>query len=196
MEPCDAGLNPKVNNLIPAYSAAKYDYILISDSNVMVESNYLREIMGPMGEPEVGLVSNLIRGMGGRSLGSVFENLHMNSFVMGSVCFLDSFLKMPCVVGKSMLMRRADLEAIGGFHAVKDVLAEDYLIGKKMAENGKRVVLSSHMVNNVNHYWGIRRFINRHTRWGKLRWKIGGPKYLSELIGNAPFMASLPVVFC
>jgi ceramide glucosyltransferase len=38
------------------------------------------------------------------------------------------------------------------------------------------------------------KFINRHTRWGKLRWKIGGLKYLSELLGNAVFMSSLPIV--
>ncbi len=194
VERCDEGLNPKVNNLIPAYKIAKYQHILISDSNVMVDRNYLRDIAAPMSAPGVGLVSNLIRGTGGRSIGSVFENLHMNSFVISSVCFLDKFLKMPCVVGKSMLMRQDDLEAIGGLKAFKDVLAEDYMIGKLMHEHGKKVVLSSHIIENVNHYWGLRKFINRHTRWGKLRWKIGGLKYLSELLGNAVFMSSLPIV--
>ena len=138
MERCNAGLNPKVNNLIPAYRTAKYEYILISDSNVMVGKNYLREIVKPIEDPEAGLVSNLIKGVGGYTVGSVFENLHLNSFIMGSVCFLDRFLKMPCVVGKSMLMRKSDLEAIGGFNAVKDVLAEDYIIGKKMHDDGQK----------------------------------------------------------
>ena len=132
-----------MNNLIPAYKAAKYEHILISDSNVMLERTYLTEIMKHMADPQVGLVSNLIKGVGGRSVGSAFENLHLNSFIMGSVCFLDKFLRMPCVVGKSMLMRKKDLEEIGGFKAVKDVLAEDYIIGKKMQEHGKKVVLSS-----------------------------------------------------
>ncbi len=194
VERCNEGLNPKVNNLIPAYGISKHQHILISDSNIMVERNYLREIVKLMSEPSVGLVSNLIKGVGSRSLGSVLENLHMNSFVMGSVCFLDKFLKMPCVVGKSMLMKKSDLEAIGGLRAFRDVLAEDYVIGRRMNEYGKRVVLSRHMIRNVNHYWGISKFINRHTRWGKLRWKIGGLKYFSELIGNSVFMSSLPLV--
>ena len=194
VERCDEGFNPKVNNLIPAYRMAKYQHLLISDSNVMVDRGYLREITKSMNEPGVGLVSNLIRGMGARSLGSIFENLHMNSFVMGSVCFLDKFMKMPCVVGKSMLMKKSDLEFIGGLEAFRDVLAEDYMIGKRMTESGKKVVLSSHMISNVNHYWGIRKFINRHTRWGKLRWKIGGMKYLSELVGNSVFMSALPMI--
>jgi ceramide glucosyltransferase len=194
VERCNAGLNPKVNNLIPAYRIAKFGHILISDSNIMVSRNYLQDIVQHMEDPEVGLVSNMIKGTGGRTLGSVFENLHMNSFVMGSVCFLDKFLKMPCVVGKSMLMKKQDLDAIGGFKAVKDVLAEDYLIGKKMHEKGKKVILSGHVIKNVNEYWDIKKFINRHTRWGKLRWKIGGIRYFSELFSNAVFMSFLPIL--
>jgi len=194
VEYCNEGLNPKVNNLIPAYKRAKYDLILISDSNVRVEKQYLADITWHMDDPSVGLVSNMIRGLGGRSLGAHMENLHLNSFIVGSVCFLDKYLKMPCVVGKSMLMRKAELEDIGGFGSVKDFLAEDYIIGKRIHELGKRVVLSSHLINNVNEYWGIKRFINRHTRWGKLRWQIGGAKYLSELAGNAVFMSFVPIV--
>ncbi len=147
VERCNAGLNPKVNNLIPAYKIAKFEHVLISDSNVMVNRNYLQDIVRHMEDPEVGLVSNIIKGTGGRTFGAIFENLHLNSFVMGSVCFLDKFLKMPCVVGKSMLMRKQDIEAIGGFRAVKDVLAEDYLIGKKLHQRGKKVVLSNHIIS-------------------------------------------------
>ncbi len=193
IERCNEGLNPKVNNLIPAYRSAKYEYILISDSNVMVGQDYLKEVIIYMQNPEVGLVSNLIQGVGGRTIGSIFENLHLNSFIMGSVCFLQKFLKMPCVVGKSMLMRKKDLESIGGFYAVKDVLAEDYIIGKKMQKKGKKVILSKYIIKNVNEYWRIGKFINRHTRWGKLRWKIGGIRYFSELLGNPVFLSFLPI---
>ncbi len=52
-----------------------------------------------------------------------------------------------------------------------------------------------HLVSNVNEYWGVKRFLNRHTRWGKLRWKIGGVKYFSELLANPVFIAALPVLF-
>jgi ceramide glucosyltransferase len=193
---CDEGLNPKVNNLMPAYDTTKYNLVLISDSNVMVKENYLRDIARHMQDPSVGLVSNPIRGTMGRSAGSVLENLHLNSFVLGSVCFLDRFLKMPCVVGKSMLMRKSDLSAIGGLEGVKDVLAEDYVIGERMHRAGRKVVLSDHLINNVNEYWGVRKFLNRHVRWGKLRWKIGGMKYLSELFTNGVFMSLLALLFC
>ena len=194
VEHCNEGLNPKINNLIPAYKRAKYDLVLISDSNVRVEKDYLSDISHHMDDPSVGLVSNMIRGVSGRSIGALMENLHLNSFIVGSVCALDKYLRMPCVIGKSMLMRKGELEAIGGFRSVKDFLAEDYIIGERIHCLGKRVVLSGHLINNVNEYWGIKRFINRHTRWGKLRWQIGGIKYFSELISNAVFMSFIPMV--
>jgi ceramide glucosyltransferase len=195
VEFCDEGLNPKVNNLIPAYKRAKYDLLLISDSNVRVERDYLTAIATHMEDPCVGLVSNMIKGVNGQSLGAVLENLHLNSFIVGSVCFLDKYLGLPCVIGKSMLMKKSDLEAIGGFAAVKDLLAEDYVIGERIHKLGKKVVLSNHVIRNVNEYWEVRKFFNRHTRWGKLRWHIGGVKYFPELIGNAVFISCLPLVF-
>jgi len=192
VERCTAGLNPKINNLVPAYRQSRHPYILISDSNVMVGGNYLREIMGHAQDPSVGLVSNLIRGVGGRSIGARLENLHLNSFIIGSVSFLDRFLGMPCVIGKSMLMKKENLRMLGGLEKFKDILAEDFIIGREMVRAGKKVVLSPCLVNNVNEFWSIKRFLNRHTRWGKLRWRIGGYKYFSELLANPVFVAVIP----
>ena len=194
VERCNDGLNPKINNLLPAYDRAKHPYIVISDANVIVDRNYLRRIMAPMEDPKVGLVNNLIRGVGGRTLGSLFENLHLNSFILGSTCFLDRYLNIPCVVGKSMLMRKEDLEAIGGLKAFKNVLAEDHLIGEAIRRRGQKVVVSNYLINNVNDYWGLSRFINRHIRWGKMRWKLLGGRYLVELVGNPVFVSLLPLL--
>ena len=194
VERCNLGLNPKVNNLIPAYRKSRHPYILISDSNVMVGPDYLREITRHTQDPSVGLVSNLIRGVGGRSIGAILENLHLNSFVIGSVSFLDRFLGMPCVVGKSMLMKKDDLQAIGGLETFKDILAEDFIVGREMKRAGKKVALSNYLISNVNEYWDVKRFLNRHTRWGKLRWRIGGLKYFSEILANPVFVAVIPFI--
>jgi ceramide glucosyltransferase len=158
----------------------------------MVGKKYLREIMHHTQDPTVGLVSNLIKGVGGRSIGARFENLHLNSFIIGSVSFLDRFLGMPCVIGKSMLMKKEDLNTLGGLEKFKDILAEDFIIGREMSRAGKKVVLSHYLVSNVNEFWSIKRFLNRHTRWGKLRWKIGGYKYFSELLANPVFISAIP----
>jgi ceramide glucosyltransferase len=190
----DYALNPKVNNLISAYRMAQFPYILISDSDVRVDNNYLMEIVKHMEDSGVGLVSNLIRGIGSRTIGSLLENLHLNSFVIGNVALLTTFFKMPVVVGKSMLMRKKDFEEIGGFEVVKNVLAEDYVIGQKMHKKGTGVITSGHVVNAVNHYRTMKQFIKRHARWGKLRWKLGVIGYVSEILSNAVFIACLPLV--
>ena len=192
---CEEGLNPKVNNLVSAYRASKYDFFLISDSNVLADKDYLRDTVRHMEDGEVGLVSNLIRGVGGRTIGSVFENLHLNTFILGGVCFMERILKMPCVVGKSMLIRKSHFEEIGGFGAVKDHLAEDYIIGRKMKEAGFKVALSNHVINTVNLYWQTGQFVSRHARWGKLRYRIGGVSYLAELLGNFVFLSFIPLLF-
>ena len=187
-------LNPKVDNLITAYEASQFPYFLISDSDVRVAPDYLREIIKPMEDRNVGLVSNLIRGIGSRTLGSLLENLHLNSFVIGHVALLNVFFKMPTVVGKSMLLRKKAFEEIGGFEAVRNVLAEDYVIGELMHKQGKGVVTSGHVVNAVNQYRTFKQFIKRHVRWGKLRRKLAGIAYISELISNAAFLSCIALI--
>ena len=189
------GLNPKVNNLSAAYGQAQHPTILISDSNVMVPPGYLKRVGHFMGDKKVGLVTNLIRGVGARTLGSMFENLHLNSFILGNVCFLNKLVGIPCVIGKSMLMRKEDLEAIGGLKAFKDVLAEDHLIGEKIRKRGQKVVVSSDLIDNVNEYWDLKKFLNRHVRWGKMRWKLLGFKYVLELLINPVLFACVPILF-
>jgi ceramide glucosyltransferase len=187
----DYALNPKVNNLIAAYRKAQFPYFLISDSDVRVDKDYLAEIIKHMEDPRVGLVSNLIRGIGSRTIGALLENLHLNSFVIGNVALLTTFLKIPVVVGKSMLMRKKTFEEIGGFEAVKNVLAEDFVIGQRMYKKGAQIITSGHVINAVNRSRTLKQFLKRHARWGKLRWKLGVIGYVAEILSNAVFIAFL-----
>jgi len=162
------GLNPKVNNLLSLLRQSRFDHVLISDSNVLVSRDYLRETVAPLVNPSVGLVSNVVIGDGEQTLGSLLENFQLNTFVLGGVC-LGDWLGHPVVVGKSMLMRRSDLDRLGGLHAVRDVLAEDYVLGSRFHEAGLDVVLSPHPVCTVNQRWDLSRTLSRHGRWAKMR---------------------------
>ena len=165
------GLNPKVESLAAMDRRRKHDTILISDSNVLARPSYLRETACYLAEPGVGLVTNIFAGTGEAQLGAVLENLQLNGFIAGGVA-LAAILRATCVVGKSMLMPVRVLEAIGGFAGVRNLLAEDQVIGMRVRKAGYSIRLSHHVIENVNHARGFRWFLNRHSRWYKIRWRL------------------------
>jgi len=108
------GFNPKVNNLANCLKHARHDFILISDSNIRVPAGYARDMVATLLDEKAGLVSSPFRAVAGRGLGSVFERLQLNTFNIMGQCVVNTTLKFPCVVGKSMLMKRETLDEIGG----------------------------------------------------------------------------------
>lgn len=180
------GLNPKVNLLVELFARARHDAVLISDSNVRVGSEYLREIARELSDPAVGLVTNIVVGEG-EGTGALLESLHLNGFVASATSLARVAAQRACVIGKSMLLRRSDLERMGGLRAVSNVLAEDFLIGRMYELAGFRVALSSTLVRCVNEGWSVERFVNRHLRWAQMRRRISPAAYLAELLLNPLF---------
>jgi len=185
------GYNPKVRNLLRGMSQASYDLILISDADVQVDKNYLLDLVSLIQDPSVGIVTNLIRGKGKDSLGSILENLNLNFFVLGGTCFLYHFFRFAAVTGKSILMRRKDLEKIGGFSSVENFLAEDQILEKKFKRLGRKIILSHLPIDSNTSGRTFSRFFNRNVRWSQIRVQLGGIGYLSELFLNPVLFATL-----
>ncbi|MGE5756094.1 MAG: glycosyltransferase [Planctomycetaceae bacterium] len=184
------GLNPKVASLAAMDRYRTHDTILISDSNVRVRASYLRETACYLAEPGVGLVTNLFVGVGEAQTGAVLENLQLNGFIAGGVA-LAAAMRVTCVVGKSMLMPVRVLEAIGGFAGVRNLLAEDQAIGLRARKAGYAIRLSHHVVANVNESRSFRWFLNRHSRWYKIRRRLALPAFLSEPLSNLTIIGSV-----
>ncbi|GAC1337168.1 MAG: ceramide glucosyltransferase [Myxococcales bacterium] len=178
------GLNPKVNLLAALAEHARWDHVLISDSNVRASPAYLRETAAELADPGVALVTNLLVGEETDGLGGILENLHLNSFVASAASFARVLGGRACVIGKSMLFRRSDLDLLGGFATFSDVLAEDYLIGRAFELFGFKVAVSPHVLTTVNRGWTLERFANRHLRWAQMRRRLCLPAYLGELLFN------------
>jgi ceramide glucosyltransferase len=190
-----AGMNPKVSNLVPLAKRARYDLLLISDADVRPPSDYLKTLALEL-VAGADLVHNLPVITRQRTLGAVLESLHMNGFVVATLCGAE-LARHNCVVGKSMLFSKTHLQRVGGFDAVKDVLAEDYALGNLFRRAGLKVRLSRQMLRVVQPERTLASFVNRHLRWAQMRRWVSMRAYLGETLGNPMgwFMLGFPLAY-
>ncbi len=183
------GLNPKVNNLAGLLRHARHEVIWISDSNTRVAPGTLRELVAHLEQPGTGLVSSPFRGIAFAGLGGALEALQLNTFVMGGVSAATRLLHAVCVVGKSMVLRRSTLGALGGLPYLGRFLAEDQVCGQEVTRLGQRIVLTGRPVENVLGRLSVRAFLARHLRWAKIRRRMNPLAYAGELILNPVFLS-------
>lgn len=179
---CDRvlGANIKVSNLVQMLPTARHEVLLVNDSDIRVPADYLRKVTAPLVDPSVGLVTCLYRGVAGPTLGSRLEAVGISTdFVPGvlSALFLEKGLHFG--LGSTLAFRRRDLEAIGGFEAFLDYLADDYELGRRIAATGKRVELSAATVTTFLPAYTLGEFFRHQLRWSRTirdarRWGYAG----------------------
>ncbi|HXA05562.1 MAG TPA: bacteriohopanetetrol glucosamine biosynthesis glycosyltransferase HpnI, partial [Bryobacteraceae bacterium] len=171
---CDRvlGANIKVSNLAQMLPAARHELLLVNDSDIRVPPDYLRKVIAPLADPSVGLVTCLYGGVPSPTarptLGSRLEASGISTdFVPGvlSARFLERGLHFG--LGATLAFRRGDLEAIGGFEALLDYLADDYELGRRMAATGKKVELSAATVTTFLPAYTLRQFFRHQLRWSR-----------------------------
>lgn len=188
------GLNPKVRILRRLLPETVHEWVLVSDSNVRPEPGYLQALIDCQQAANAGLVHSVLSGVGERSWGARLENVQMNSWIASSIAFCDAG-QHPCVIGKSMLMSKTGLGRVGGFDGVKDILAEDYVLGSRFTAEGFTVALSPHVLPVVSGARDLGTFVNRHVRWGQMRRHIKPVFFVGEVMINPlPFFLLLGLV--
>lgn len=186
----EPGGNSKVNRLSAGLRHARFRHILMADGNVRVHADFLARAISFFSDRSVGLVSHLFQSRGARTLGSRLESLHLNGALRAGTAAMARLLKVPCVVGKSILVSREALNAIGGIEALRDHLAEDYLLGKLVSKAGYRVMLSGDEIETTEVSRSLAQAWGRQRRWAILRKRLGGPAYAAELLASPlPWLA-------
>ena len=143
-------------------AAAEYDYLVIGDSDVRVPRDYLRNIVAPLRDPEVGLVTCIYRGKPSGGAWSRLEAAGFSVELTSGVLVADLLEGMKFALGPTTATRKDVLAHIGGIRVLADYHSDDYEIGRQIDAAGYRVVLS-HVV--IDHITLNRAMISRQIRW-------------------------------
>ncbi len=178
--PAQLGANGKVSTLAQLAPQARYDFLLVNDSDITVGPHYLERVMAhfaPVGDehasagraaPPVGLVTALYRGRAHRTLFSRLEALGIATDFQAGVLlsrFIEGGLKYG--LGSTLAVRLEALDRIGGFAPLVDHLADDYELGARVAQAGYRVAVSSEVVETSVPAFGWAGFAEHQVRWAR-----------------------------
>jgi ceramide glucosyltransferase len=175
--PAQLGTNGKVSTLTQLVPHARYEFLLINDSDITVSPHYLERVLAHFApspeEPgkapaQVGLVTALYRGRAHDTLASRFEALGIATDFQAGV-LLSKMIEggLHYGLGSTLAVRREALDKIGGFVTLVDHLADDYELGARVSQAGYRVVLSAEVVETAIPAYGWRGFVDHQLRWGR-----------------------------
>lgn len=167
VNPAVHGPNYKVSNLINAYSKAKYDIIIVSDSDIYVQPEYLKHVTSHFDDEAVGLVTSLYRTS---EIDGVAAALESSGFTVDMIPNILVALKLEGLsfaLGASMAVRRNALLTIGGFEALADYLADDYQLGNKIYSAGWNIRLDSCFVESTVKGENLMSILSRQLRWAR-----------------------------
>ncbi|MGC1783394.1 MAG: bacteriohopanetetrol glucosamine biosynthesis glycosyltransferase HpnI [Acidobacteriaceae bacterium] len=171
--PLVLGANGKLSNLAQMAPHAKYDHLLINDSDIRVSQRYLRNTMPAFattcksGRP-VGIVTALYRGRAQATLASRLEALGIATDFMPGVLtarWLERGLRFG--LGSTLAVTRQALDAIGGFLPLVDYLADDYEIGARIFQAGFRIELAREVVETAIPHYGFSAYFGHQLRWAR-----------------------------
>jgi ceramide glucosyltransferase len=167
------GTSGKVSNLVQMLREAKYDYVLINDSDICVSPKYLTHVMRGFADAKVGMVTALYRGrtaVDGKALTlwARLEALGISTDFMAGVLAarkLEGGIHFG--LGSTLAVSRAALAAAGGLEPLVDSLADDYELGARIAQAGYRIELCGEVVETAVPAYGFRGFCEHQIRWAR-----------------------------
>jgi ceramide glucosyltransferase len=165
VNPQQHGSNCKVSNLINMLPSARYELLIIADSDASVSPDYLRVVTAPLMDATVGLVTCIYRGIPTPLICSRLGAMFINDWYTPSVILAWLFGHRAYASGQTLALRRETLQAIGGLEMMVNHLADDNLLGELVRGLGLRVRLSSFVPSAEHHEPGLRALTEHELRW-------------------------------
>jgi ceramide glucosyltransferase len=168
VSPVKLGANVKVSNLEQMMRTTSHEYLIVNDSDIRVESDYLRRVAAPLMDDQIGMVTCLYRGVAAPTLGSRLESLGISTdFCAGVLVARQIESGVSFGLGSTLAFRRRDLDRIGGFGSIVDYLADDYELGRRIAGLGLKVLLSDVVVETYLPAYDLSGFLAHQMRWAR-----------------------------
>ena len=165
--PRDLGTNRKVSSLVQMLPAARHDYLLVNDGDIRVPPDYLRRIIQPLANTDVGLVTALYRAVAGHTLGAQLEALSISDFAASVLVSYANRRGFHYGFGSTLAFPRRVLEQCGGFAVLADYLADDHQLGTRIAQADYRVVLSDLVVETCLPDYSLSGSWHHQLRWAR-----------------------------
>jgi ceramide glucosyltransferase len=182
------GPNGKINNLLGALPHVHYDILVISDSDVHLEHDYLKAIIAPLADPNVGCVCTLYKATCADRWYEKMDLLTFNADFIPSVIFAHVTRSAKFCLGSSMALRRSSLNELGGLETLSDYLVEDYEIGRRLWTSGKKIAVVHYFVNIVVDLKNLFQWWNHQIYWDqKTRAAQPAGFFATILIRSVPF---------
>ncbi len=193
--PLELGLNGKVSNLAQMLPQARYEYIIINDSDILVPRDYLLRVLAPLAQPGVGMVTALYRGLAGKTLGSRLEALGLSTDFSGGVLVaraLEGGLRFA--LGATIATTKTVLREIGGLEPLADYLGDDYELGARTSAAGYQVRLADIVIETALPDYSFRDFWAHQLRWARNVKDRRGAQYFGLIVTFGLIWAALAVL--
>ena len=176
------GSNPKVSNLANMMAAAKHDLLIISDSDMRVAPNYISSMVAPFRAADVGVTTCLYSASARGGIASELGAMFINDWFFPSSLVAVGFGELKFCFGATMAIRRDVLKAIGGFPALADHIADDYMLGRLANEDGYRIALAPYIIENIVHEPSLKSLFVHEIRWARTIRSVQPLGYTCSLI--------------
>jgi len=188
IEDCRVGTNGKINNMIGGIKYARHEILVISDSDVFLRPDYLKSIVAPLADPEVGFACTLYKAASADSWFEKAELLTLNADLMTNIVFAHVTGAAKLCVGATTALRRSTLEGIGGLEALADYLVEDFEMGRRIWESGKKDVIVPYFIDTTmdlaspSQWWGHQVYWDQNNRAAR-----PVPYFFTVILKSIPF---------
>jgi ceramide glucosyltransferase len=181
------GANAKVSTLAQLEKLAKHGLILVSDADIRVPADFLANFVAPLRDETNGLVNCFYRLANPTTTAMQWEAVAINADFWSQVLQSQSLKPLDFALGAAILLRRKNLEEIGGFKSLANCLADDYQLGNRIFKNGHRIALCPVVVECWDAPMDWTQVWKHQLRWARTIRVCQPLPYFFSILSNATF---------